>query len=73
MTTPAGDTDESNITLAIPAVVAATPSDDYVITYQVVDKTDEKKDPIHQDGAGSIKIPLGTGTYEIKAVFTPKN
>ena len=69
VTTPAGDTDEDNITLAIPAVVAATPSEDYVIKYQVTDGTTS----VDQEGPGKILIPLenGTGTYTIKAVFDP--
>ena len=70
VTTPAGDTDESNITLAIPAVMAATPSDDYNISYEVVEGTETKKTSTM---AGEIKIPLDTGTYSIKAVFKPKN
>ena len=71
VTKPAGDTDVNNITLAIPAVEAATPSDDYTIKYQVT----HGMDSIDQEGPNKILIPLehGTGTYKIKVVFTPAN
>ena len=65
VTTPAGDTDEDNITLAIPAVDPTKYSGDYDITYKVGDGTAEYTPQ-------AIKIPLGTGTYSIKAIFTPK-
>ena len=69
VTIPTGDTNPNKITLAIPAVVAATPSGDYVITYQVTYGTTS----VDQEGPGKILIPLenGTGTYTIKAVFDP--
>lgn len=69
VTTPSGDTAADRITLSIPAIVAATPSGDYSIAYEVVDKTGNPTSD--QQETGAIKIPLDTGTYTIKAVFTP--
>lgn len=63
---PTGDTATDGITLAIPAVDPAKYSKDYDITYKVGETT-------APDAPQSIKIPLGTGAYSIKAVFTPKN
>ena len=71
VTKPTGDTAADGITLAIPAVDPAKYSGDYDITYKVVDK-DGRVDPAQQKPE-EIKVPLGTGTYSIKAVFTPKN
>ena len=72
VTKPAGDTDSNNITLAIPAVVAATPSGDYTVTYKVVvGEGAEAKSTSTDAGAITIPLNLGTGTYRIKAVFTP--
>ena len=72
VTIPTGDTNPNKITLSIPKVAAATPSGDYSIAYEVVDK-DGKKTSDPQE-AGEIQIPLDTtGTYTIKAVFTPAN
>ena len=65
VTTPAGDTDEDNITLAIPAVDQTKYSGDYDITYKVGTETAESNPQ-------AIKVPLKTGTYSIKAIFTPK-
>ena len=65
VTIPTGDDDLNKITLAIPAVNPSKYSKDYEITYKV-DENDAEGAP------QSIKIPLGTGTYSIKAVFTPK-
>ena len=72
VTIPTGDTDPGNITLAIPAVSTATPSGDYDIVYKVEGGNDKESPEPIQQGAGAIKIPLDTGTYTIKAVFTPK-
>ena len=66
VTIPTGDTDEGNITLSIPAIDPSKYSGDYDITYKVEDGTAEYTPQ-------AIKIPLGTGTYSIKAVFTPKH
>ena len=66
VTKPAGDTDPDNITLAIPAVDPAKYSKDYDITYKVENGAAESNPQ-------SIKVPLTTGTYSIKAIFTPKN
>ena len=72
VTKPAGDTDSNNITLAIPAVVAATPSGDYTVTYKVVvGEGTEAKSTSADAGAITIPLSLGTGTYKIKAVFDP--
>ena len=65
VTIPTGDTDDGNITLAIPAIDPSKYSKDYDITYKVGDGAAEY-------APQAIKIPLGTGTYSIKAVFTPK-
>ena len=65
VTIPTGDIDDGNITLAIPAVDPAKYSGDYGITYKV-------GETVAPDAPQSIKVPLGTGTYSIKAVFTPK-
>ena len=65
VTIPTGDVDERNITLSIPDVAAATPSGDYDIMYKV-------GDDVAEDAPQTIKIPLDTGTYSIKAIFTPK-
>ena len=58
----AKDTDAGNITLAIPAINPEKASGDYVIKYQV-DSGDLQTD------AGSIKIPLTTGSHTVKIVF----
>ena len=63
VTIPTGDIDKDAITLAIPAVDPAKYSGDYDIAYKVEDETYPPQ---------AIKIPLGTGIYSIKAVFTPK-
>ena len=65
VTIPTGDTATDGITLAIPAVDPAKYSGDYDITYKVEGEAAEYTPQ-------AIKIPLGTGTYSIKAVFTPK-
>ena len=74
VTTPTGDTDEDNITLAIPAIDKNKYSGGYTISYQVL-KGDEtvQSEKDTDDDPSAIKIPLtsGTGTYKIKAVFTP--
>ena len=62
VTIPTGDTDGEKITLAIPAVDPKNYSGDYDITYKVGDETYTPQ---------TIKIPLDTGTYSIKAIFTP--
>lgn len=69
VTTPAGDTDAANITLAIPAVKEANYSGDYTIKYQVTGGGD----PVDATDPSLIKIPVnrGTGTYTIKVLFTP--
>lgn len=71
VTTPAGDTDSDNITLAIPAIDTDKYSKDYGISYRVM----KGGEPVKSVGNPSaILIPLtnGTGTYTIKAMFTPK-
>ena len=73
VTRPAGDIAEDCITLAIPAIDAATPTDDYNISFKVVDAVSGTEKGEDQTDAGSIKIPLDTGTYRVRAVFTPKN
>lgn len=65
VTIPTGDTDEEHITLAIPAVTK--PSGDYAIVYKVMEGTVEKTST---GSANGIKVPLGTGTYDIKVIFT---
>ena len=73
VTTPTGDADANNITLAIPAIDTSKYSGDYTIRYQVMKgsvpvQSDKDDDP------SAILIPLKgncTGTYIIKAVFTP--
>ena len=65
VTIPTGDTDEKHITLAIPAVTK--PSGDYNIAYKVMKGTDVKTST---ESANGIKVPLGTGTYDIKVIFT---
>lgn len=73
VTTPAGDKDTANITLAIPAIDTTQYSGDYTINYQVMKGTDIN--PVKTVGDPSaILIPLNksTGTYTIKAVFTAK-
>ena len=67
MTTPAGDTDAANITLAIPAVKEANYSGDYTIKYQVTGGGSSSE----QTNPSEIKVPLNTGTYTIKVLFTP--
>ena len=74
VTKPAGDTDPENITLAIPAIDTTKYSKDYDISYQVM--KDTASDPVKTvPDPSAILIPLsnGTGTYMIKAVFTPAN
>ena len=75
VTTPAGDTNPDAITLAIPTIDKDNYSGDYDIRYQVM----KDSAPVPSGGGldenpGAILIPLtsGTGTYSIKAVFTPK-
>ena len=72
VTTPAGDADANNITLAIPAIDTSRYSGDYRIGYQVMKGAESVGEPLEDPGA--ILIPLTgncTGTYTIKAVFTP--
>ena len=75
VTVPTGDVDPANITLAIPKVVAAIaadkPSGDYSFSFKVVNANDATEE-IPQESPAGIKIPLdaGTGTYEIKVIFT---
>ena len=59
---PAGDTDKSHITLSVPAISKDRYSGDYKITYKVGNV--EASDP------QAIKVPLGTGNYEIQAVLS---
>ena len=68
VTVPTGDTDTEAITLAIPAISTSNYSGDYDVSYQAVGTTsgDSTSNP------QSIKVPLGTGTYTIKATLTPK-
>ena len=73
VTTPAGDTNQDNITLAIPAIDTAKYSGDYTISYQVKKGAAAVGNP--SDNPSAILIPLEsncTGTYSIKAIFTPK-
>ena len=69
VTIPTGDKDEEHITLAIPAVAAATQSGDYAITYKVMKGDVEKAST---QSANCIQVPLDTGTYGIEVIFTPK-
>lgn len=64
VTIPTGDTDPDAITLAIPAIDSSKYSGDYTIGYKVGDEPSQS-DP------QAIKVPLTTGTYTIKATFTP--
>lgn len=71
VTIPTGDIAKDKITLAIPAVDKSKYSDDYGIVYQVMKGTETTE----SENPSAIFIPLGdnaTGTYTIKAVFTPK-
>ena len=69
VTVPAGDTATDGITLSIPTVAAATPSGDYDLSFKVVDSSDKQQgDP--SDKADEIKIPLVTGKYRVKVIFT---
>ena len=73
VTTPAGDTKQNAITLAIPAIDTSKYSPDYTIRYQVM-KGGEAVQSEKDDDPRAILIPLKdncTGTYTIKAVFTP--
>ena len=73
VTTPAGDTKQDAITLAIPAIDTSKYSPDYTIRYQVM-KGGEAVQSEKDDDPRAILIPLEdncTGTYTIKAVFTP--
>ena len=75
VTTPAGDTNPDAITLAIPTIDKGNYSGDYDIRYQVLDGSDQVLSEENNDkNPSAILIPLtsGTGTYSIKAVFTPK-
>ena len=67
VTKPAGDTDPDNITLAIPAIDPDDYSDDYTISYQI------NGEEIKEGAPQTIKVPLHTGTYTIKVLFTPAN
>lgn len=69
VTAPAGDTDSGKITLAIPAIDKSKCSGDYTVSYQVLGAGDAQKE-VSEDPA-AIKIPLETGTFKVKAVFTP--
>ncbi|MBQ2632234.1 MAG: hypothetical protein IJG13_21355 [Kiritimatiellae bacterium] len=69
VTVPAGDPSTSQITLAIPAIVTNNYSGDYTVTYQAVGGTSGASTADPQ----SIAVPLGTGTYTIKATLTPKS
>ena len=67
VTAPAGDPSTTQITLAIPAIVTNNYSGDYTVTYQAVGETSGASTADPQ----SIAVPLGTGTYTIKATLTP--
>ena len=69
VTVPAGDPSTTQITLAIPAIVTNNYSGDYTVTYQAVGGTSGASTADPQ----SIAVPLGTGTYTIKATLTPKS
>ena len=69
VTLPTGDTAPDGITLAIPAIDTTKYSGDYTIMYQV---TGGKSSVVPTDKPNEIKVPLATGTYQIKAVFTAK-
>ena len=56
----ANDEDENNITLKIPALMNATGSGDYTVSYKIGDT---------EVSAGAIKIPLATGSYDVKIVL----
>ena len=69
VTAPAGDPSTTQITLAIPAINTSNYSGDYDVTYQAVGETSGASTADPQ----SIAVPLGTGTYTIKATLTPKS
>lgn len=71
VTVPTGDTADDGIMLSIPAIGAATPSGDYGLLFKVVDEKSAEK--ASTANAGAIKVPLATGTYKIKVIFTPAN
>lgn len=68
VTIPTGDTADDGITLSIPAIAAATPSGDYSLSFKVVDAKGEPKATTND--ASAIKVPLATGTYKVKVIFT---
>ena len=66
----AHDTDETAITVKIPTLKDKTGSGDFTIRYQVVDRATKVEKSTTTDPS-AIKIPLATGIYDIKIVFTP--
>ena len=58
----AKDSAADGITLTIPAIDTAKYSGDYAIKYQVGAET-------AQNNPGAIKVPLSTGSYQVKIVF----
>ena len=68
VTTPAGDDDPDEITLAIPAISTDNYSNDYAIKYLVTGDDDSSSE---QTAPSAIKVPLKTGNYTIKVLFTP--
>ena len=60
-------TDAVTIALALSADETITPSGDFTISYDVYNGTAKK---LSSDSASAIKVPLETGRYSVKVVFT---
>lgn len=65
---PAGDKDEHFITLSVPVINKANESGDYKVTYKVANDDGSVTETV--DDPQAIKVPLGTGNYEIQAVLS---
>lgn len=65
---PAGDKDDGFITLSVPVINKANESGDYKVTYNVANDDGSVTKTV--DDPQAIKVPLGTGTYEIQAILS---